>query len=501
MSAIVDKFTGLYRKESRDVGYGMVDLLLGKYRANKVQHGSNLNPFWVSNPFFAAPANGYDLIVGQERIIYGDALVNLPVPVPEDITVTYTCDIGTQTGNNLVITPTISNIGDHALSILVEKGTKVIGTFTTNLKVTDLEPKAALKVLLVGDSTVENGIDEITTAINTSLTGTTITYVGKQTSPLGIKHEGHGGYTWWIFAGTAPSPFRKAGAINVAAYFTDNAISIPDIVSFRLGINDMFGQLDKGYSEAELNAAIDLIVGLAKNLVDGFIADTTSKIIIELPGICRNSVEGWNGAYDESIYNQNMYVEFIHRYWGAMITQFDAYNARVTVNATPIFLDRLAGYPEIQGVHFSSAGNAQIGAGLACKINKLIDSLYGVELVANNRFASDTIWAKNAGLTIANNKCAFNVAYTYSSMLDQTISLTNGKTYRTKYEIADYVSGTLRIEIGTSADYNNGALLSGNGVKVEIIPLTKANPNKVQFRDWNVAPVLSLKQVSVCEVL
>lgn len=308
-------------------------------------------------------------MVGQEVTIYGDSLINVPIGNP--LVVTYTCDIGTQVGNNLVITPEAGDIGNHSLRMVFKNGSYTIEDKTITLNVYAEASAGNISVLLIGDSTTANGISYIKAGVD-AVTAQTITYIG--TKGTTIKHEGIPGATWLTMVSSG-SPFYKGGAVDVASYFTDNSLATPDYVVIRLGVNDMLHQ-----SQYDPLTSLPVTMARAKQLIDGFLAyDASLKIIIALPTICENSGTGWNTSYDESVYIQDRYIDYIHQLWDAYIDEFDAgvYDARVLVSAEEaVFLDRNDGYSKTAGVHDNGvhpdeSGYNQIGNGIAIYLNKL----------------------------------------------------------------------------------------------------------------------------------
>ena len=325
--------------------------------------------YWATRlPYFALPATGVSLMVGQEVTIYGDSLIN--VPVGSDLTVTYTCNIGAASGNNYTITPVAGDVGDHSLRMVFVSNGVTRSDETITLSVYAEAVAGTKKVLMIGDSLVVQGCGYFHTQIDTVLNNCTLTFVGTQGTTT--KHEGYGGFNWYSFT-VAGSPFVKAGVIDIAAYFTDNSIDAPDYILINLGVNDMYGQSANDLTDLEMAT----IVGYSKQLIDAFLAyNANLKIIIGLPSICGNTATAWNIDYDESVYIQNKYIEIMHKFWGGLITQYDIYSGRVSINTETIFLDRTNGYNLVAGggVHPNQLGYEQLGVGKALKLNSEINA-------------------------------------------------------------------------------------------------------------------------------
>jgi len=351
-------------------------------RLNRVHIGSissvppSEDPFydWMGLPFFYLPATGVVLQADQQVTLYGDELIN--VPIDNDLQIVYTCDIGTQSGKNLVLNPTAAQIGDHELTITLKNGNRLITSQTINLAVESLAARN-VSVLMIGDSTLDSDIETIAPAFESRLTGSTLTYIGTKGSTR--KHEGIAGWTYAAFATNVASPFVKAGVIDIPAYFTDNLLSDPDIVYFRLGVNEALSICQSTYTDAKK----DTILGYIDSLVNAFVAYKSSiRILIAVPTECENTGFGWNTNYDPLTHNQDLYIEAINRLRAAIVSRYAnaSYSQFVDVCYDTIHLDRDTGYLKVDGVHsngvhLATLGNQQMGAGLAPYFNKVFSEL------------------------------------------------------------------------------------------------------------------------------
>jgi len=378
-------------------------LLEYNQRLNKVRQGSNVNPFyqWMGLPYFSYPQVGISLLVGESVTIYGDELIN--VPIENNLNVTYTCDIGIQSDNNLILNPEVENVGNHACIITFKNGTRIINTYTIDLYVNVKAETGAVKILRIGDSLMLDGYSYYATKLNTILPGVTFTYLG--TLGTTTKHEGYGGYRFVDFAtNSQPTPFFKAGVLDIAAYFTDNAIDTPDVVEINLGINDTFlhSQVGgNGLTDAEILA----IINHAKTFINALLDyNANFRIILGIPTLCENSGAGWNTNYDETVYSQDRYIENMNKYRLAFVSAFanQAYNSRVDCSYETMFLDRNDGYPKTNnihtnGVHPDQSGYEQLGTGQAIAINR---SILTPKLIVSwiDDYAALT-WVNNAGVT------------------------------------------------------------------------------------------------------
>lgn len=345
-----------------------VDVYFYRVRAFRIDIFTDYSNF-IWNTVFSFPTAGIPVIVGREFILRGEALVYMPLE--NDVIVTYTCDVGIQQGNDLVINAVAGDIGNHVLDIEIENGGGQLINVSTNIRVYAALTVENIKLLMLGDSTTANGVTNIGNGLN-AYYDPTVTYLGTQGGS--IKHEARSGFTWLKYI-TLGSPFFKAGILDVPAYFTDNVIDTPDYVHIRLGVNEAFAECDDEMTVAELNT----IITNAKTLIDGFLNfDANLKVIISFPTICEDTGAGWANNYDETVYLQARYMQIIQMIWSRYKLEFDAaaYNARVFISNEVAFLDRDDGYPKTDGihtngVHLSTDGYKQIGRAMASVFNML----------------------------------------------------------------------------------------------------------------------------------
>jgi hypothetical protein len=314
--------------------------------------------------YFSLPT--VQLMVGSDVTIYGDALIN--IPISNNLVVSYNQNIGTETDNDLHIVATSEMIGSHSVTAtFINNKEKAVETIYFNIS--SQNNLGTKKILLIGDSTLANGVSYIVSELNSRLNAT-LTYVGTQGSTT--KHEGRPGWTTATFIGAA-SPFYKNGSIDIAAYFADNSIAVPDLINIRLGVNDAWSYCTAAMPESGLNTIINNL----KTLVDAFLAyNPTYKIIVSFPLISENTGDGWNANYDELVYIQDYYIKNIHRINVGLYDQFNDYNSRVSLNCGVIIVDRDNDYPKTNGIHNNglhpaNSGYSKIGIQLANHINAL----------------------------------------------------------------------------------------------------------------------------------
>ena len=354
-------------------------------------------------PYFSLPSNGVRLMVGQPCIIYGDSLI--AVAIKNNLHVTYTCDIGTQSGNNLVLNPVIGDIGDHACSVNFKNGT-LDETHEITLTVAAQSSAANLNVLMIGDSTLSLGIDYIGASIESALSNSTINYIGTQGTTR--KHEGRSGASISWFAENASSPFVKSGVINIPAYFTDNSITQwPDVVYIRLGLNDIAADATM------TDGMFDYILARMSLLVDGFLAlGLGIKVIVSLTTTTESTGVGWEFVYDGGGDIQNLFLSNMHHFQQHIVTTYanKVYNNRVNCSYDMIHLDRNGGYPNNNGIHPNNTGYTELGVGLVPYINKIIGE-FGNELVSQTLWHTEGYWgAKDDYITFDGSKITHSSA-------------------------------------------------------------------------------------------
>jgi hypothetical protein len=90
----------------------------------------------------------------------------------------------------------------------------------------------------------------------------------------------------------------------------------------------------------------------------------------------------------------------------------------------------------------------------------------GEELITNGGFDTDSDWNKGAGWTISGG--SLNGSSTTSTAFQINTGLVSGKIYEVVYTISNYVSGSVRIELG-SGNVSVGSIRSANGTYIEYI--------------------------------
>jgi len=136
----------------------------------------------------------------------------------------------------------------------------------------------------------------------------------------------------------------------------------------------------------------------------------------------------------------------------------------------------------------------------ATRVNKdgLIETMpleLGGELVTNGGFDTDSDWIKDTGWSISGG--SLNGSSTTTSATQLNTGLVAGKMYQVVYTISNYVSGSVRIELG-SANVSVGTTRSANGTYTEYI---EALGDEQLIFDGISAFTGSIDNVSIKEVL
>ena len=102
----------------------------------------------------------------------------------------------------------------------------------------------------------------------------------------------------------------------------------------------------------------------------------------------------------------------------------------------------------------------------------------GSDLITNGGFDTDSDWAKGTGWTIAAGVASNNGSEGY---LNQTPVITTGHTYRMKYTITSYTSGSVRCQT-----YNDGGTYrSATGTYIEDVTVGADDTNYIAFYSNN----------------
>lgn len=191
------------------------------------------------------------------------------------------------------MTSGVITLADDAGRIVAAREVNVFGD-------TPVEPGANVNILCVGDSLTDDGtyVTELSRMFRGSggtpagLGYSNVTFVGSQDSDPN-KNEGRSGQSWEWFATNASSPFRNAGALDIANYATANSISSIDVVVFLLSWNAFPSVASPEAADwAAYKTHVD-------NLIAAFVAYNASVKIILL-GLQPPAVDGLGDDYGDA---------------------------------------------------------------------------------------------------------------------------------------------------------------------------------------------------------
>jgi lysophospholipase L1-like esterase len=303
------------------------------------------------------------VIVGETIHIFGDAVAN--TPVVNTLSVEYVCSIGAPSGNDYIITADSGDIGNIYLYIKATNDGVVIRQTRSTLAIKAKVNTGVKTITLLGNSLIDRGGDSELVKIRSIFPGMTWTGIGLTGSAPDLR-EGYPSRTYeWIVTNPS-SPFTKAGALDIPAYYADNGLIVPDFVYMRMGVNTAFSHPPALWTQADSDEWIAWIT----ELVDGFLAhDPNILIVVAIPTSCTTSAAVWEAENPGNPY-QDDYITIIHQMGDGIIEAFADYDARVTVGFAQWQLDRTNGYND--DVHPNGDGYDELGEGLANSLNNLL---------------------------------------------------------------------------------------------------------------------------------
>jgi lysophospholipase L1-like esterase len=310
------------------------------------------------------------------------------------------CLKGSQQRERWTFTPKEGEVGDYALSLTVYgEGNRLLGQAGTVVRVVDPAAKAALSVLIVGDSltnasvypaqVLENAASDERLEIR--LIGTN---VPRKDNPA-LRHEGYGGWTAarfvshyeteaWRDGRRAGSPFVFMGddgkpVLDYARYCREvNEGKAPDAVTILLGCNDTFGATEENQADA-INACLANMDTLVR-AIRAFGPATAIGILLPAPPAGSQDAFGANYGCGQTRWQ---YRRNQHRLVRAMTERYGKRQQEgIDLLPSSVVVDPLHGFPTqtvkanarstvdmvrlSNGVHPNECGYRQIG-----------DALYG----------------------------------------------------------------------------------------------------------------------------
>ena len=239
----------------------------------------------AETPILNLPAKVYAL-VGYELNIYFENLTEKFEQYEWNVT----CTKGMQLERGYRITPTADDVGSYTLTIRASASKDEYAEVTTILIVTGASAGSGVskKVMVLGDSTTNNGIAVTKLNENFSNDVMNITTIGTRgASPN--NHEGRSGWTFYSYFNPPNAGDIAAGVENpwynpstetfdAAYYFANSGIAKPDWLFINLGINDTFGYT----ADSNLASAITTIKGRCDTMIASILSASPSTKI----GLC-----------------------------------------------------------------------------------------------------------------------------------------------------------------------------------------------------------------------
>lgn len=265
------------------------------------------------NSDFVLPSTIYGY-VGQTMQIYFRNIIAYPL---EDVYIQVSCANGKQYADRWEYTPSAAETFNLTIR-LYSKNWNLISSETFSVVVKDLTSKNSARALVIGDSTVNAGIETNTMV---TLSGTDETFDLTLLGTLGDGanlHEGRGGWTSNKYA-TDPSsgenPFynSETQTFDFSYYMTQNGYDTDgvDVVFIQLGINDIFGS-----GGTNLQYAINTFINGLQIMIDSIsdyatTKETTIKIVLNLIIPCDYNQDSFTDTYGTAQtvwgYMRNMY--------------------------------------------------------------------------------------------------------------------------------------------------------------------------------------------------
>ena len=327
------------------------------------------------------PAEFYAVVDAEMHLYFAETIL---AEHPEAYHFEVTCDVGSAEATHWHLLPSASQVGRHPFALTVSDAEgRQLATAATTLVVSPAEAgkDRNVRLLIVGDSLTHGSIypNEIARLLRRpgnpglAMLGT---HQPGNAAP-GVAHEGYGGWTWQRFAehyepdpdGTyrkKSSPFvfldeNEQPKLDLPRYFAEHCDSHPpDIVVFKLGINDCFGANSE--STESIDKSVDHMFKYADTLLAAFrkaAPQAEFGICLTTPGNVRD--EAFAANYQDPA-RRWRWRRIQHRLVQRQLEHFgNRQGEGLFIIPTELNLDTLAGYPANNAVHPNTVGYVQIG--------------------------------------------------------------------------------------------------------------------------------------------
>lgn len=241
-------------------------------------------PTTASGIYLNVPSKVYAL-VGYETNIYFENITEKWDRYSWNVD----CPVGMQLERGFRITPSEEDVGSYTLSITADADGSTAYTSTTLVVVSASAGSGTnKKIIVLGDSTTNNGIAVTKLNTNFSSDQMNISTIGTRgTSPN--KHEGRSGWTFSAYfnppnegdiALGVENPFYNPSSktFDASYYFSNSGVAVPDWFFINLGINDVFSY----QTDSDVKEKINEMISRCDNMISS-IQNANSSIKI---GLC-----------------------------------------------------------------------------------------------------------------------------------------------------------------------------------------------------------------------
>lgn len=203
-------------------------------------------------------------------------------------------------GNRWEYTPTVAETVIGSVDIYTRDWVRLFGQ-NVDVVVKNTTTKQSLKVLVIGDSTVEAGKETQKMVELASADGYSLTLLGTRGEGSN-QHEGRSGWTADKYINSAtfnnvPNLFYNptSNTFDFAYYMAQQGYNSVDCVFLQLGVNDMFWQ--KNISD--LKAGIRTYLANLETIINSIHAyDSNIKVVLNLITPCEADQDKFGGFYD-----------------------------------------------------------------------------------------------------------------------------------------------------------------------------------------------------------
>ena len=398
-----------YPINSRVANRFQLDPLLShkSYGFRIVKTTENTDP--VESVYLQLPDSIYTTTVSKYSVYYKNVILS---QTPDKYSFDVNCPVGYDEGNKYNLDSLESGIYNFSLEVRDSTGI-LLEADESQIIVTEnsISHNDTLKILFIGNSLTYAGkyerfvkeMIEEESNCHVKLLGTR--FYSSQDSIDGIFHEGRAGWTWANYCRNLDSPFVYGSypGVDVKRYITEELNNEePDIVTFGLGINDIFNINSSSIESIDL-AINNIFANWNMGLVIDQFEDAlpNAKIGITLIPVANERLEPWYILYGDSAKAWE-YRKCQHRLVQRYIDQFELLN-KPNFSVIPVYsnIDSYLGYPQDNALHPNDFGYQQIANSIYGWIKYQI-SQWMTEpkniTISYNEFSVNLSWEPSSGV-------------------------------------------------------------------------------------------------------